>query len=245
MTLRVSASLVALIATLMLALLPTSSFAADAMLRVNTSVKPPYSTQEENGALDLVLREVFNRIGREIVFVRLPPERALYVANEGKSDAEVPRIRGLERKYPNLIMVPESILDYDFVAVTCLDDIEVNGWADLGHHSVGYIIGWKIFEENVPVEAETTRVATPSQLMQMVAYRRIQVGLYERYAGHHLARHMDLSCLREAGPPLSTLPMYLYLHASHASLVPRLTQALKDMKRDGTYAKILRATLGK
>ncbi len=35
--------------------------------------------------------------------------------------------------------------------------------------------------------------------------------------------------------------MYLYLHKKHQALVPRLAQALKDMKADGTYNRIMSA----
>ena len=39
-------------------------------------------------------------------------------------------------------------------------------------------------------------------------------------------------------PPLASVDMYMYMHKEHAHLVPKLAQALKDMKADGTYRKI-------
>jgi polar amino acid transport system substrate-binding protein len=35
--------------------------------------------------------------------------------------------------------------------------------------------------------------------------------------------------------------MFLYLHKKHEALVPRLAQALRDMKADGSHARILAA----
>ena len=37
--------------------------------------------------------------------------------------------------------------------------------------------------------------------------------------------------------------MYLYLHRRHEALVPRIAQALREMKSDGSYNRIL-ATVG-
>ena len=35
--------------------------------------------------------------------------------------------------------------------------------------------------------------------------------------------------------------MYLYLHKKHQALVPKLTQAIRDLKADGSYNRILSA----
>jgi hypothetical protein len=45
--------------------------------------------------------------------------------------------------------------------------------------------------------------------------------------------------------PLFSTGMHLYLHKKHAALVPRLAQALKGMKADGSYLKIQDATLNR
>jgi polar amino acid transport system substrate-binding protein len=33
--------------------------------------------------------------------------------------------------------------------------------------------------------------------------------------------------------------MYLYLHKKHQALVPKLSQAIRDIKADGSYNRIL------
>jgi len=37
--------------------------------------------------------------------------------------------------------------------------------------------------------------------------------------------------------------MYLYLNKKHAALVPKLAEALRDMRRDGTLQRLTRAGL--
>ena len=40
-------------------------------------------------------------------------------------------------------------------------------------------------------------------------------------------------------PSLKDVDMYLYLNKKHQALVPRLSQALRELKTDGTYNRIL------
>jgi polar amino acid transport system substrate-binding protein len=43
----------------------------------------------------------------------------------------------------------------------------------------------------------------------------------------------------QLSPALKDVDMYLYLHKKHEALVPRLAKALRDMKADGTYNRIM------
>ena len=48
-----------------------------------------------------------------------------------------------------------------------------------------------------------------------------------------------LPAIAPVSPALKDVDMYLYLHKKHQALAPRLAQALKDMKADGTYNRIM------
>lgn len=228
---------------LIVSVLLTSPVSAEEFFKINTSIKPPYSTLDEDGAIDQLLEELFKRAGFKMELVRLPPARALQMINTGQSDAEVPRILGMSKSYPNMVVVPESFIDYHFVALTCRKDISIKSWNSLANFEVGYIIGWKIFEQNVPSTALVTKLATPKQLLHMVARNRINIALYERHAGTYLANELGIDCLHEPGPPLATVPMYLYVNKRHADKVNLLTNKLRSMKKDGTYQRILSRAL--
>ncbi len=44
--------------------------------------------------------------------------------------------------------------------------------------------------------------------------------------------------LKALSPPLSSVNLFLMVHKKHAALVPKLVEALQEMKRDGTFAKL-------
>ncbi len=216
------------------------------VLRINTSIKPPFSTEQEDGFFDLLLRELFTRIGVQVDLVRLPAERALQMADEGLSDGDIPRISGLESLYPNLIKVGEPVIDYYFVAFGHKKEIPLElSWKKLAGKDVGFIIGWKIYENNVPKSANIIRASSPGQLFKLLDGNRINVALYERYAGKHLIESDNFKDLEECRPPLAVRPMYLYLNKKHKNLADALSKELKKMKVDGSWQRNASLTLEK
>ena len=166
-------------------------------------------------------------------------------ANAGIEDGDLNRIAGLERAYPNLIRVPEKNMDMHFVAFTRQADLTLDqGWRGLSGHSVGIIKGWKILEQNLPTDVQAIFVKDAEQLFRLLEHRRVDVVLYAQHLGQAQAQQLGLTDVRVAGPTLTSQAMYIYLHKKHAQLVPRLAEALRQMKADGTYARIEHATLG-
>lgn len=216
---------------------------AGPVLRINTSIKPPFSTVDHTGFFDLLLMELGKRIGCEIEVVRLPAARALMYVNEGRSAGEVPRIAGMEKKFPNLMVVKEKVVDYNFVAFG-RGPLKISSWGDLNGKRVGYLTGWKIFDTNVPLGADVTRLRKPHLMFEMLREGRLDVVLYERYAGWNILRDLGVDSIMEIQPPLAVRPMYMYMHNSFGHLVPKVSKALADMKSDKTYGKVYEMTLG-
>lgn len=202
-----------------------------------TTNAPPLSTPERTGMLDRILLEAFRRVGQPVRFSTTPSERGLINANSGLADGDANRIAGLSKAYPNLVQVPEPNLSYEFTAFAN-KPLPLKGWESLRGLRVGYLTGWKIFEENVQ-EANVTKVDTPQQLFTLLAMDRVDVALFDRLGGLHYLRELKLPEVKALEPPLARRDMYLYLNAAHAVLAPRLAAALKSMKADGSYAAIM------
>lgn len=233
-----------LLACSLLVSLPTVSSAGD-QFKINTSIKPPFSTEQRDGFFDLLLTELFSRIGHKVEFIRLPAERALQMADEGYSDGDVPRVSGLNNRYKNLLEVPEPIIDYNFSAFMRKPVLNDLSWEKLSKQNVGLIIGWKIYETNTPKDSRLTKATSPAQLLELLNGERIDIALYERYAGNYLIRSSNFSSLEECQPSLAVRPMHLYLHKKHAHLVEKISAELRKMKDDGSWQDIAGKTLGK
>ena len=182
-------------------------------------------------------------MGVQLQTVQLPAERALKNVNAGIDDGEMSRIAGLEKLYPNMIRVPETIMDWEFSAFSKKQTALDGKWSSLRPYSVAYIIGWKILERNVPADVFVTKVKNTEQLFGLLEKQRTDIILYERWGGLKYIKDNQLQNVNIQTPPLAVRNMYIYLHKKHEKLVPKLAEALKAMKQDGTYQRIYEQTL--
>ena len=212
-------------------------------LVLNDPTEAPFTTTAGDGLLDIVVGEAFRRAGFHLKLIKVPAERALMNANAGIEDGDLSRIVGLEKKYPNLLRVPEKILDMRFVAFTRQAQLVEAHWAGLDPYTVGYIKGWKIFEQNLRSPISVSTANDPSQLFTMLATNHIDVALYESGMGRALVKQMQIHDVRIVEPPLAVREMFIYLHQRHADKIPAIAAALRAIKAEGIYTRVCREKL--
>ena len=121
-----------------------------AILIVSTSYKSLLSTPDQKGMLDLLVKEAFRRIGLEAEIVFNLTGRSLSDVNEGLADGELNRIEGMEKNFPNLVMVPEPNMVMDFVAFS-KRDLPIDGWDSIRGLRVGIVRGGRSWRRTPPV----------------------------------------------------------------------------------------------
>jgi polar amino acid transport system substrate-binding protein len=217
---------------------PAMALAAEPVLVLATGSREPLvSVAGRPGFVEEVAREAFRRAGYGLRVLPLPHERALQNANAGIEDGDLYRAAGFENDYPNLVQVPQPLLEQDFVAMSRRADIEVLGWPDLARYSVGYVTGNKILERQLQGVAQQTSVRDNAALFAMLAADRVDVILINRWVGYLAAQQAGLA-VRVQEPALLRVPMFIYLHRKHESLAPRLATALAEVRRDGTWQRL-------
>jgi polar amino acid transport system substrate-binding protein len=208
-------------------------------LVLNDTNEPPFTTPQRTGFLDVVAGEAFRRAGVKLRLVKLPAERALLNVNAGIEDGELCRIAGLEQQYPNLVRVPEKLVDWTFAAFGA--DASIPGrWDAIRQRAVGHIRGWKIYERELVGAPEVVTVVDAIQLFRLLDLGRIEVALYGREAGDALIRSLHLEGVHALHPALAKREMFIYLHKRHAALVPKLAEALRAIKAEGRYDRLYR-----
>jgi len=188
--------------------------------------------------MDKVVQQAFAHINVQLDTVQLPAERGLINANSGLVDGEMSRINGLTKSYPNLIPVPEKIMDWEFVAFSKKDIDLSKGWASLANHSVALINGWKILENNVPKSSDVVKVKNPTQLFTLLELNRTDIVLFEKWGGLVLIKKNKLKDIRLLSPILAKREMHIYLNKKHNKLINPLNKALLEMKSNGQYQNI-------
>lgn len=233
----------AVLSLLFVLILPVTAAASQPMV-LATADTAPFSVDDGSGLYDQVLHEAFRRLGIEIEIRHLPSERAIQDANAGRLDGEFGRIEAIGSLYPNLRMVSEPLVLWEFSAFVRAGDRTPADFSGLVDYHVGYIRGWKIYEENVTETRSLSIVSSEEQLFSMLQAGRIEVALYNSLRGLDWVARNPSSNIVLAPEPLSVRPMHLFLHYSHAELVPELESALRAMKTDGTYDQLYQDMLG-
>ena len=212
-----------------------------APLVLNNVADRPYTREDGSGFLEQITREVFRRAGAEFKLVRLPPERGLRAANEGQIDGELVRVAGLDAIYPDLVRVPESHVTWRFSAFTRRQDINMAGTLRLDAYAVGIQRGSKILEATATGAREIIYAHDRTQLFRLLEHNRVDMVFYSELMGLEHIRAGRLEDVKLLQPPLATREMFIYLHRRHSWLVPALAAALRSVKADGTYARLLPA----
>jgi polar amino acid transport system substrate-binding protein len=227
-----------------LLLVLSGAIAADRpVLILNDTNEPPFTTANRDGFLDVIAGEAFRRAGAELQLQKLPAERGLINASAGLLDGDMVRIAGLEQQYPNLVRVPEKLVDWEFSAFSKDASIPSN-WKAIRVLSAGHIKGWKIYEQHLAGAGQVTTADDPEQLFRLLELNRIDVALYERIFGVVLARQQGMHGVRPLEPPLATREMFIYLNKKHSAYVPAIAKALRAIKREGLYTRVCREKLG-
>lgn len=210
---------------------------------LNVATGAPLYQEDGTGFYNLLAAEIFERLDLDMKMVKLPSERALVNANGGVDDGNIARVAGLEKKYSNLVRVPEKVFDFEFVVYSKNPDVEINDWNSLKPYVVGIINGWKIVEKNVTEVKKLTKVKNYAQLLTLLENGRVEIAILDRLMGGWQLQQLgfDITLIE---PPITAKPMFIYVHRKHQALVPEMVKVLKDMKEDGTYDDIFNRSLG-
>lgn len=209
------------------------------VLILNNTNEAPFTTTDKKGFLDAVAGEAFLRAGVQLQLVKLPAERGLINANAGIEDGDLTRIAGLEAQYPNLVRVPEKLIDWEFAAFSKNPALSTS-WDVLRARPIGHIRGWKIYESQLAGAPAVVSSDDPAQMFRQLQLNRIEVALYERWLGLSLLKRQGIKGVVPLEPSLARREMFIYLHKRHAALVPKLAEALREIKAEGLYDRLYR-----
>ena len=109
----------------------------------------------------------------------LPAERAILTSNLGEVDGELYRIKNVQLKYKNLLMVPEPIGKLEGVAITWNKNISMLSWEGLSNQNVCFRRGVKFAEAGLR-NMKARSVDSNKQLFDLLKKKRCDVIIIAR-----------------------------------------------------------------
>ena len=227
---------------IILSLFCRGALAETPKLTINAGTAEPFINADGSGFYGELVDEIFKRIGIKAKVIRLPSGRSIVNANEGIDDGVIARTKGMDKQYKNIIRIPIPVVKFRFVAYSLDTKINITNWDSFAPYSVGYIRGWRIYEVNVKKSKGITVVNNAEQLFRLLMNGRTDLILFEYYRGTWWNEHLNANA-HLIGSPVAEKDMFMYMNKKHEKLVPKITEALKEVKKDGTYQKIADRTL--
>lgn len=203
------------------------------LMKFSTIENSPYSTISEH-----VMRIAYSRLNIDMSVLDLPAQRAIITANAGEVDGELYRIKNVQLKYKNLIMIPVSIGRLEGIGITSNKDISIKEWGDLSNHQVCYRRGVKFAELGLS-HIKARAVNSNKQLFIMLEEKRCDVIVIARIT----SIPMVMGFIERQKAPLfqsvlQTYPLFHYLHYKNKKLAPKLIKELKKMQQEGLIEQV-------
>lgn len=98
------------------------------LIRLNSGAIMPLSDENGNGFYNTLATEIFKRLDIKLYYISHPSTLALIHAKHGVDERNTARIKGMEKEWPNLVIVPDPIMTWEFTAYANQDfDLTVDG----------------------------------------------------------------------------------------------------------------------
>jgi len=192
-----------------------------------------------------IVRVAYERIGVGVEFDDLPAQRGLEWANSGRTDGDLARIDGTDKKFVNLIKISTPVTSFKGVVFTKNIERNILSWKDLNGLSIG-IIGGIRYSDIGTKGLDRVLARDMHHLFKLLEKEHIDVAVAVLDAGKiEVYQNHGGSNIHTIGQPLFEAPLFHFVHKRNKDLVPQLESVLQKMMETGEIASIRETTMNK
>lgn len=221
---------------LLFCLILTKTSFANENLKVMTVAAFPKQNLQGEIAVNIV-RAAYKSLGYDIKIHRLPGARSIVQVNRGELDAELMRIKGMEKSFSYLVPVNTHLLYMQVSAFSRLKNIDIQSWQDLKPFKLAFELGFKLLENNTK-GMDIIKTNGPHHAFRIMVEGKADIVIDLKLDGQAYLKQQGLTNIHMIEPALKTFPVYHYVHVQHKNMVPLLEQALLHMHETGKSARI-------
>mgnify|MGYP001942286155 CR=1 FL=1 len=205
-----------------------------------TTLSFSISTSNTKGSCAaIILTKAYEEIGYKLNFNVIPAQRALTEANNGRLDGVMNRIKGLEKKHPNLVRIATPICTNTY-SLYMLKNNKLSSTGELVDLALG------IKKGNTPLEKvfgklKPYKTTSYQQLISMLITHRLDVIAMNEAAFANAIRSKKYpTSIEDIVPVDYPFPInygYHYLHKKHLDLIPLIGKKLANLESSGYIKK--------
>lgn len=222
-----------------------------APLQVVTLQMPPIEYEEQGvikGIAVEIVNEVFTRMQQPITLKVYPFARALNMIKKGEADAIFAVVKTLERErflnYPGEVLIEENATLF----VRKNESIQYDGdFRALSDYTFGtiraatYGAKWEK-AVNTGIISKIEEVTEYRQNVLKLVNNRIDIMIGPRLSTLYIIKQLgQQNAVKELAPAIEIVPTYLAFSSTRVApgIKAQFERILKEMKKDGTYDKII------
>ena len=189
----------------------------------------PADTPQARYVIDL-LRMAYKEIGYELHIIDFNHQSSLAAANEGVLDGQLGRIADVTQDYPNLLKVDFPLFNFNLLLLkncqTCL-------YSDLKSLAIqSSYPAAKSFLDKQPFHGDVITVRNITAQLNLLTQKRVEGALLLDFLLSTKHPNFDQSQFHKE--VLMSMQSFHFVHKRHATLIPKLTAALKKLDEQGT-----------
>ena len=188
-----------------------------------------------------VLPLIYQSIDINIQITSMPASRAEAAATKGLADGEIMRIWTYGDENPELIRVPTPYYSLETMPFVLKNSgIVIHTKADLKPYRIAKVRGVKHtnnITQGLPFVFESNNT---ENMFKLLRAGKVDVVLTNTLDGLIVLNNMAVKDIIPMTTPLKTLPLFHYIHHSKAAIVPKVDNAIKQLKKSGELEKMIK-----
>ncbi|MDF1882657.1 transporter substrate-binding domain-containing protein [Sulfurimonas sp. SAG-AH-194-C21] len=189
-----------------------------------------------------ILTKAYNKAGFSVEFVNNSLSVSLVETNKGLYDGETLRVKGIDKKYSNLIMVPVPIFSIDAAVFSKDKNLKIQSFNDLKGKKFGIVKGVK-FIEKATQNYKKIYKTNMQDAIESLASGEIDILVFPNFAATAIVYNKKYKDIYRVTKSLKSLKLYHYVHKKNVDLVPILTSVLQEMKDKKEFLYIKNSVL--
>lgn len=189
---------------------------------------------------ELVLPEVYKKLGIDITITAMPGKRAILETVSGRKDGEIMRIWSYGNEHPETIRVPTPYYQLETMAFFKEgSNVAVKSVKDLARYSVLKVRGVKHTNNITSGLTNVYDYDDTQSMLRALSTGRDGVALTHTADGLFSILKFKLKGIMLIDSPLATFPLYHYVHKKNSHLVERLDKTIRAMKKSGELEEFI------
>lgn len=189
---------------------------------------------------EIMMTHIYTELGYDLKITRFPPKRAEIEAKHGRVDGEIMRVWSYGIDNPELIRIPTSYYYLETMAFYKKGSgINIHSSEELSDYFVLRVRGVKHTNTITEGLLNVYDYDNSESMFRALNKDRKSIAVAHRGDGLFTIEKYKIKDIESTTYPLSSFPLYHYVHKKNAHLVEKINRLILKMKNSGKLLELI------